>query len=204
MPRNPSQQRSIATVNAIIKAGFICVAEKGLAATTTRHIAAVAGVGVGSVYEYFKNKEAIYSAMAARFIEDLSRMITELTPGLTEQPVEEVLRILLASFREFLQKEDSLYLRYAREAPPTQFREYQHPITKTLIELMMQYLVKHPELAQVKNIQGTSYFLINGGSYAVMNHLLDPSPPISFEELVDAIAKMVDSYVKVSVNAGDA
>ena len=64
MPRNPSQQRSIATVNAIIKAGFICVAEKGLAATTTRHIAAVAGVGVGSVYEYFKNKEAIYSAMA--------------------------------------------------------------------------------------------------------------------------------------------
>ena len=63
---------------------------------------------------------------------------------------------------------------------------------------MMQYLVKHPELATTKNIPGTSYFLIHGGSYAILNHLMDPSPPISFDDLVDAIAMMAGSYVELN------
>ena len=202
MPRAPKQQRSMATVNAIIKAGFLCVADKGLAATTTRHIAKRAGVGVGSVYEYFDDKEAIYNAMAEVFITDLSRMITEITPQLVEEDPEGMLKILMHSFKAFLQKDDNLYLRYAREASYEQLKASQPILNKVLIELLMKYLVKHPELAQVPNIPGTSYFLIHGGSYAIMNHLMDPAPSVTFEELVDAIAKMVESGVRMFKESG--
>ncbi|MEY2838869.1 MAG: hypothetical protein RJB60_1168, partial [Pseudomonadota bacterium] len=58
--RKPIQQRSIATVEAIVEAGFMAVAEHGLAGTTTRHIATLAGISVGSLYEYFTNKEEVY------------------------------------------------------------------------------------------------------------------------------------------------
>ena len=196
MPRSPKQQRSKATVDAIIKAGFICVADKGLAATTTRHIAKVAGVGVGSIYEYFEDKEAIYFAMSEVFTEDLAHMITDITPRLTEETIENALRILLENLKAFLQRDDSLYLRYGRKAASLEYKESQKIINNVLIELLMQYLLKHPELASLTNIPGISYFLMHGGSYAIMSHLLDPAPTISFDELADAIATMADSYAK--------
>ncbi|MDX1693768.1 MAG: TetR/AcrR family transcriptional regulator [Ketobacteraceae bacterium] len=201
MPRTPKQKRSVATVNAIIKAGFLCVGENGLAATTTRHIAKRAGVGVGSVYEYFADKDAIYHAMAERFIGDLARMITEITPELVEADPEGLIRILLNNFRQILQRDDSLYLRYAREASYEQLKASQPIINRVLIDLLMKYLVKHPELAQVPNIPGTSYFLIQGGSYAVMNHLMDPAPSVTFDELVDAIAKIVGAGVSIFMHS---
>ena len=53
--RKPRQNRSKVTVDTIIEAGFIAVAANGTSGTTTRHIADIAGVSVGSLYEYFKN-----------------------------------------------------------------------------------------------------------------------------------------------------
>ncbi|WP_457795115.1 TetR/AcrR family transcriptional regulator, partial [Acinetobacter baumannii] len=52
--RKPRQARAKVTVDTIIEAGFIAVALHGPSGTTTRHIAEIAGVSVGSLYEYFK------------------------------------------------------------------------------------------------------------------------------------------------------
>ncbi|EPK9966531.1 TetR/AcrR family transcriptional regulator, partial [Acinetobacter baumannii] len=50
--RKPRQARAKVTVDTIIEAGFIAVALHGPSGTTTRHIAEIAGVSVGSLYEY--------------------------------------------------------------------------------------------------------------------------------------------------------
>lgn len=194
MARKPKQKRARATVDAIVRAGFICVAERGMAATTTRHIAEVAGVGVGSIYEYFRDKEAIYLAMEKAFMADLAQLITALTPELTEQSIDGVIRLLLHRFRAFTEQDDGLYLRYAREAFNTQFRGSQKQLKDVLMDILVQYLVRHPELAQVKNLAGASYFLIYGGSFAVMSQLMEPSPAVSFDDLVEAIAQMARSF----------
>ena len=80
MPRKPKQERSKATYDAIVEAAFICVAERGTAHTTTRHIADTAGIGVGSLYEYFANKEEVYDAMNQRFVAEVVATLTPLTP----------------------------------------------------------------------------------------------------------------------------
>ena len=56
MPRKPQQSRAKATVDAILEAGFQAVASHGTQATT-RQIAETAGISIGSLYEYFSNKE---------------------------------------------------------------------------------------------------------------------------------------------------
>ena len=76
--RKPRQTRSKVTVDTIIEAGFIAVATNGTSGTT-RHIADIAGVSVGSLYEYFKNKEEIYDAMAKSFVKEVLDMVKELT-----------------------------------------------------------------------------------------------------------------------------
>lgn len=64
--RTPRQPRSEATVEAILDAAFQLLEQGGLRALTTNHIAERAGVSVGTLYQYFKGKQAILGALAQR------------------------------------------------------------------------------------------------------------------------------------------
>lgn len=57
--RRPSQERAQATVAAILGAAAEVIASEGYAAMTTNKVAARAGVSIGSLYQYFPNKQAI-------------------------------------------------------------------------------------------------------------------------------------------------
>ncbi|MDR3488568.1 MAG: TetR/AcrR family transcriptional regulator [Bradyrhizobium sp.] len=61
--KTPIQERSKATVDVIAEAAARILAKEGAEALTTNRIAEVAGVSVGSVYQYFPNKEAIVAAL---------------------------------------------------------------------------------------------------------------------------------------------
>jgi AcrR family transcriptional regulator len=64
--RTPRQPRSEATVEAILDAAFQLLEQGGPRALTTNHIAERAGVSVGTLYQYFKGKQAILAALAQR------------------------------------------------------------------------------------------------------------------------------------------
>lgn len=57
--KKPTQSRSTVTVDAIVEATIRILRQDGWAACTTTRIAALAGVSVGSLYQYFPNRNAI-------------------------------------------------------------------------------------------------------------------------------------------------
>lgn len=57
--KKPSQERSAATVEAIVEAAIRILRRDGWAGLTTTRVAALAGVSVGSLYQYFPNRAAI-------------------------------------------------------------------------------------------------------------------------------------------------
>ncbi|MBC7170859.1 MAG: TetR/AcrR family transcriptional regulator [Polyangiaceae bacterium] len=196
MPRKPVQQRSLATVDAILEAGFVCVARHGVANTTTRKIAQVAGIGVGSLYEYFANKEEVFDAMNRRFVDDVVEFIREITPELLELELQPALELLFRRFGDFLTRDDERYLKVAPEVVQTDTKGYVEPVSKALLELMMQYVLKHPELMRMPDLQTTAYVLINAGIFTVLRHLSSESPPITFEQLSAGLATLVSSYAE--------
>ena len=196
MPRKPQQQRAQATVNAIVEAGFIAMAERGPAATTTRQIADIAGVGVGSLYEYFENKEAIFSAMSERFVADTVTLIRSQMGTLARMSIKDAVHYMLNSFRTFLQENDGRYLNCIQYAMTLDFERYIDPLQQTLSELVTQYLMNHPDTLRVRDISTMSYIMIHGGIFAVVRHLSDPNPPISFDQLVEGLARMVGHYTE--------
>lgn len=72
-----SQQRSAATVAAILEAAARILERDGLDAFTTNAVAAKAGVSIGSLYQYFPGKDALTAALIAEdsrvFREKLAR-----------------------------------------------------------------------------------------------------------------------------------
>lgn len=61
--RRPKQRRAQSTVSAILEGAARVLAERGWAGFNTNVVAERAGVSIGSLYEYFPNKQAIADAI---------------------------------------------------------------------------------------------------------------------------------------------
>lgn len=71
MRKAPRQARSRATVDAIVAAGARVLASRGWAGFTTNEVADVAGVSIGSLYQYFPNKLALADAIRRKHFDDV-------------------------------------------------------------------------------------------------------------------------------------
>ena len=82
--KRPRQPRAQVTRDAVIEAAERILRSDGPKALTTNRIAKVAGVSIGSVYQYFPNKDAVLAALidrdSARTVGAV-RMLVEATRG---------------------------------------------------------------------------------------------------------------------------
>jgi AcrR family transcriptional regulator len=75
--KQPVQPRAQATVEAILSAAAGILERDGPARLTTNAVAAQAGVSIGSLYQYFPNKQALTAALIERSTADLDRSVAE-------------------------------------------------------------------------------------------------------------------------------
>lgn len=73
--KSPRQARSQATVTAILDAAARVLVERGYAATNTNVVAELAGVSVGSLYQYFPNKDALIAALHERHAREMNQVV---------------------------------------------------------------------------------------------------------------------------------
>ena len=152
MTRKPKQTRSQNTVETIVQGALIALAKHGAEGATTRQIAEYAGVGVGSIYEYFENKEAIFSAMGERFSKELVGVIQGATHNVVRLSLRDAVYELIAQTAEFLKKDDELYLRCARESALMEKHVPFGPVYRALADLFIQHAIKHPEILTFSSI----------------------------------------------------
>src|SRR5579872_2307562 len=71
MRKEPRQVRARATVDAILEAGARILGRQGWGRFTTNAVADIAGVSIGSLYQYFPNKAALVEAILRRHFDDV-------------------------------------------------------------------------------------------------------------------------------------
>lgn len=81
MRKEPRQARSRATVEAIIQAGARILGARGWPGFTTNEVADVAGVSIGSLYQYFPNKLALVDAIRRRHFDDVLAVLRRAGDG---------------------------------------------------------------------------------------------------------------------------
>src|ERR1700742_4874000 len=73
--KNASQERSRATVEALVDATARILVKEGFDKASTNRIAEVAGVSVGSLYQYFPSKEALVAAVIERHQQEIMQVV---------------------------------------------------------------------------------------------------------------------------------
>ncbi|MFV8751313.1 TetR/AcrR family transcriptional regulator [Nannocystaceae bacterium ST9] len=107
--KQPRQDRSKLTVDAILEATERVLASRGLEATTTTEVAEIAGVSVGTLYQYFPNKQALVAAVIeARLDRDLAA-IDETLARARALPLREGLQELARTQVRLYGSEPALY-----------------------------------------------------------------------------------------------
>ncbi len=91
--KTPQQARSRETVEAILDAATRVLSREGYDRASTNRIAEVAGVSIGSVYQFFPNKEAIFAALRERYYEGVTEVFRAETPRLQSMGDRESLRL---------------------------------------------------------------------------------------------------------------
>jgi len=94
MRRSPQQARGQQRVELILDTAEQLFAERGYDAASTNEIAAQAGIPIGSVYQFFPNKEAILHALLARYRHELAALYAERITPAGEQLPEALARVL--------------------------------------------------------------------------------------------------------------
>jgi AcrR family transcriptional regulator len=108
--RKPSQRRSQVTVTAILDAAARVFEERGFDAGTTNHVAEVAGVSIGSLYEYFPNKDAMVVALVERELErERTRLLAILEPAATPDELAAQLRAFVETLVELHARRPALH-----------------------------------------------------------------------------------------------
>ncbi len=81
--------------------------EREFSRTTVDEIASLAGVGKGTIYLYFQNKEQIFMAIIEQGLENISRLLEEVTNSPEEFP-KRLYRLIYENFK-FVETNQSFY-----------------------------------------------------------------------------------------------
>jgi AcrR family transcriptional regulator len=93
--KRPVQDRSRATVDAILDAAARVLVQAGYGGFTTNAVAARAGVSVGSLYQYFPNKEALLAELTARHVAALEQGFEAVMSRVADAPLATVVAALI-------------------------------------------------------------------------------------------------------------
>jgi AcrR family transcriptional regulator len=97
--RAPTQDRARETQQACIDAAEQLLVEVGYAAASTNAVARRAGVSIGSLYQYFDDKDAVFRAVVNRHRAEMHPLIAD-TLSLMDDPKKDLLEVTLALLRQ--------------------------------------------------------------------------------------------------------
>lgn len=199
-PRNfqpkklPKQARSRATFDAAVEACARLLVERGYVALTTNHIADTAGISIGSLYEYFEDKDAVVYEVVRRnveaFSEQAARPISELPPDVA---VDVAVRTWIGTLLLAMQSRQALLRAIVAEVPLA-LREphLREAWERHLAITRTAYQMAGPRVRQERASE-VSFLIVTFVDAALTRLVLEPPADLSVDTVVDElVCRIVD------------
>jgi AcrR family transcriptional regulator len=187
--RKAKQSRAHETVDAILEAAAQVLAKHGYAAATTNRIARVAGVSIGTVYEYFARKEDVFETLIQREMDALVAAIRgqELDP---EAPIDQQLRDVTASAMASMRHGPELF-RSLDQVPGATFRRTLAGARQLVIAFVRQLLEEHRRELHVDDLDLAAFVVVS----AIEGIGANSSREVFDERLAQEIQTLLRAYL---------
>jgi AcrR family transcriptional regulator len=192
--RKPRQDRSRATRDAIVEAAARVFAELGLARATTARIAEVAGVGPGSMYQYFPSKDSLVVAIYEREALEQHAAFVQMAAELGTDDVAGLVRAFVEwTIRQFELKKD-LNRVFLDELPRAGF-DHQRAIDQLASQTVRGLLEIGGARVRPANRDAAALVVVRAFRYLLISFLTEPLRPEERDAFVDELVDLLSAYL---------
>lgn len=203
--RTPRQERALGKIELMFEATIRILENEGLDSLTTNRIAAVAGISIGTLYQYFPDKDALISQLVQR---EITKTFELLSADLSPQPdpafepgrvepfsprVRHAVRVLLTAFDGRLRARRLLLLALARGGQSQMLDEQ-------LQELGLRLLTGDAGGPGLSRIQ--AFVLARAISGALRSALIQDESLLKSPEFEDSLCRLVQGFLTFELPAG--
>ncbi len=139
----PRQSRAQATVRAIVEATAQVLTQGGFEAMTTARVAERAGVSVGSLYQYYPNKQALAAAVVDHYGEVFAARFAEAVAAGPDETLAEAVDALVATAFENHPHDPRLHRILIEIAPRVGRADHRKTLSARIAMLIEQKLRRH-------------------------------------------------------------
>ena len=202
--KRPRQDRAKATVDTLLAATARLLVTRGFDSLTTNQVADAAGVSIGSLYQYFPNKEALVAALVERHIEDMNAAVQSELARVARLPMAQAVRAVIELMISAHSVEPELHRVLTEQVPRVgrmaRLRELDaiaHRSVAAILEARRGELaIRNPDVAA---------FLLVSSIEAIAHHAALFAPErLRDPRLIDEACAMVTRYLGVPEDAGGA
>jgi AcrR family transcriptional regulator len=199
--KNASQNRSRATVDALVEATARILVREGFDKASTNRIAEVAGVSVGSLYQYFPGKEALVAAVIDRHNQDIMQVVHRALAEVAAQPVATAVRRLVAVAIEAHRIDPKLHRVLAEQIPRTGRLANVEAFDRDISALFRTYLESHRDEIRAIDLGLAAFMCVTSIEALAHTAVLHRSEKLSDEmvgTLVEETTRLVVGYLEKS------
>ncbi|WP_129649557.1 TetR/AcrR family transcriptional regulator [Peristeroidobacter agariperforans] len=197
--KHASQDRSRATVDALVGATARILVREGFDKASTNRIAEAAGVSVGSLYQYFPSKESLVVAVILRHQEELMQIARGALAEVASLPIPKAVRRLVTVAIEAHRVDPKLHRVLAEQLPRTGRLENIEVFNREFYTLFKGYLEAHREELRTLDLDMAAYVCVTSIEALTHNAVLHRSDMISDEvvdRLVDEATRLIVKYLQ--------
>lgn len=188
--RKAKQERARQTLEAILEAAARVLLERGYGGATTNRIAEVAGVSVGTLYEYFANKEEVFEAVIQRELEVLLQALQIQPRESTGASIVEALTGIIAAGMGAMRHGPELY-RSLEQVPGASFRRQLGEARTEVIGFVRQLLESRRSELRVADLDVAAFVVVS----AIEGVAANASREFLNEKLAREMTALLENYL---------
>ena len=196
--KTATQERSRATVDALVEATARILVSEGFDKASTNRIADVAGVSVGSLYQYFPGKEALVVAVMERHQQEIMQAVRAELADILSQPVAQAVRMLVAVAVKAHRVDAALHQVLAEQIPRVGPLENLARFNSENYTLFRTFLESRRNELRVDDLELAAFICVTAIEALTHNAVLHHADMLSaerMEALVDEGARLVTGYL---------